>query len=300
MRSLPGSVPSYPASRPITLEDKALLDDIFEREQPRISEFTFAGLYLFREAHDYRLSTIGETLVILGRGYDNSPYFLPPVGGDVPAALRRLFADRLPLYGAAEDFIGKYLAGSGAEFVEDRDNFDYLHLREDLANLAGGRYHGKKNRVNYFTRRNECAVELYAPRHCESALRLLDEWKRVRGEVESRSLAPETAATDEALRMADVLGLQGVVVLVAGEVKAFALGELLNRTTSVCHFEKADPFSEGAYQLVDREFNRLLFTDRTYVNREQDLGEPGLRESKLSYHPLELIRKFRGIPRGAA
>lgn len=294
------SLPEYPASRPITLGDKAVLDDVFELVQPRISEFTFAGLYLFREAHSYQLSAIGGTLVILGRGYDNSPYFLPPLGGDIPVAIKRLFADRLTLYGADEDFAGKYLADSGAEIVEDRDNFDYLHLRDELANLAGGRYHGKKNRVNYFTRRHEYVVELYASGHCESALRLLDEWKRVRGEVESRSLASETAAAAEALRMADVLGLQGVVILVGGEVKAFALGEILNRTTSVCHFEKADPFSEGAYQLVDREFNRLLFTDCTYVNREQDLGVAGLRESKRSYHPVELVRKFRGILRGAA
>ncbi|MBI1920816.1 MAG: DUF2156 domain-containing protein [Geobacter sp.] len=293
-------LPAYPASRPITLDDKALLDDIFEREQPRISEFTFAGLYLFREAHGYRLSAIGDTLVILGRGYDNSTYFLPPLGGNVPSALQRLFADRLSLYGADEDFVAKYLAGSGTVVNEDRDNFDYLHRREDLANLAGRRYHGKKNRINYFTRRQEYTVEFYGPKHCESALRLLDEWTRVRGEVESRSLVPETAAAAEALRTADVLGLEGVVILVGGKVKAFALGERLNRTTSVCHFEKADPFSEGAYQLVDREFSRLLFTDCTYVNREQDLGEPGLRESKLSYHPVELVRKFRAIPRGAA
>ena len=83
------------------------------------------------------------------------------------------------------------------------------------------------------------------------------------------------------------------MALVEGEVKGFVLGERLNRETSVCHFEKADPFLDGLYQLIDREFNRLLFTDCTYANREQDLGEPNLRESKLSYHPVELVRKFR-------
>jgi len=50
---------------------------------------------------------------------------------------------------------------------------------------------------------------------------------------------------------------------------------------------------EGLSQLVNREFARLLFTECRYVNREQDLGEPGLRNSKLSYHPVELVKKFR-------
>ncbi|MBP1751231.1 MAG: hypothetical protein H6Q57_67, partial [Geobacteraceae bacterium] len=85
----------------------------------------------------------------------------------------------------------------------------------------------------------------------------------------------------------------GLVVLVEGVVKAFVLGEKLNDTTSVCHFEKADPFLEGLYQLVDREFCRRCFTECTYVNREQDLGEPNLRVSKLSYHPVELIKKYK-------
>jgi len=82
-------------------------------------------------------------------------------------------------------------------------------------------------------------------------------------------------------------------VTVAGVVRAFALGERLNRETAVCHFEKADHFMEGLSQLVNREFSRLLFADCRFVNREQDLGEPGLRSAKLSYHPVELVKKFR-------
>ena len=80
--------------------------------------------------------------------------------------------------------------------------------------------------------------------------------------------------------------------MVGGSVRAFALGEPLNRETAVCHFEKADHFMEGLSQLVNREFARLLFTDRRYINREQDLGEPGLRIAKLSYHPVEFVKKF--------
>ncbi len=293
-------IPHYPESRPLEIADKKLLDGIFEALQPRISEFTFANLYLFRTAHAYRLAMVGDAVVILGQGYDRATYVLPPLTGNVGEATERLLGEGLTLYGADEQFVARYLRKESLEVTEDRDGSDYLYTRAELAELPGNRYHKKKNRINYFVRRHEHVIEPYHERHREGGLRLLDEWGRVRGGMESSSLALESEANREALEMADELGLVGLVALVDGEVKAFVLGERLNRETSVCLFEKADPFLDGLYQLIDREFCRRLFTDCTYVNREQDLGEPGLREAKLSSHPVELVKKFRVRKRQAA
>lgn len=286
-------IPHYPESRPLELADKPLLDGIFASLQPRISEFTFANLYLFRKAHAYRLSMVGDAVVLLGEGYDGTPYFLPPLTGDVGAAADRLLGEGLALYGADELFVKSYLQGSALQVTEDRDSFDYLYLRQELAELPGNRFHKKKNRINYFAARHEYGVEPYGERHLDGCLRLLEEWGRVHADIVSSSLMLEAEASREALGIAGGLGLTGLVVIVAGEVKAFVLGERLNRETSVCQFEKADPFLDGLYQLINREFSRLLFTDCGYVNREQDLGEPNLRESKLSYHPVELVKKYR-------
>lgn len=286
-------IPRYPDSRSLLLDDKQLLDPIFARLQPRISEFAFANLYLFRLAHTYTVTMVGDALVLLGRGYGGEPYFLPPLTGNVERALSRLFTDGATLYGADEQFINAYLRDKGVELVEDRDNFDYLYLRRDLAELPGNRFHKKKNRINYFASRHAYAVVPFEERYLDGCLELLAEWRRVHVEIGNSSVAFEADATGDALQMAVTLGLEGVVVLVEGNVKAFALGEKLNRETSVCHFEKGDPFLDGIYQLIDREFCRLLFTDCTYVNREQDLGMMNLRGSKLSYHPVELVKKFR-------
>ena len=286
-------IPAYPNARPLDISDKPLLDSHFLLLQPRVSELTFAGLYLFRAAHTYSLSMTGDTLVILGTGYDGHAYFLPPLGGDISVALSVLFAAGLPLYGADDAFTGAYLTKKGIEVSEDRDSFDYLYLREDLATLPTNRFHKKKNRIKYFSVRHTFDVKLIAAEHCAGCLNLLNEWGRA-AEVEgNRSFKLELDATAEALNSMDLQGLAGVVVLVEGAVKAFAVGERLNHETAVCHFEKADPFMEGLSQLVNREFCRLLFNDCRYVNREQDLGEPGLRNAKLSYHPVELVRKFR-------
>ena len=285
-------IPSYPQSRAITLEDKPLLDRFFQELQPRISELTFANLYLFRVPHDYRLTTVADSVVALGRGYDGSSYFLPPFSGDIAVAAAELLDTGATLYGADYAFLERYLWGGGYEVLEDRDNFDYLHLKEEMATLKGKEYHKKKNRVNYFMVRHRHEVDFYDGRHVEGALALLDEWRRVRAAAVG-PVTTEVDGTAEALKLYDRLGLSGIVILVEGKVKGFALGERLNETTAVCHFEKGDLFMDGLYQLLDREFARLIFPDCQYLNREQDLGEPSLRQAKLSYHPLELVKKYR-------
>jgi uncharacterized protein len=286
-------IPSYPASRPLDLADKPLLDAKFSVLQPRISELTFAGQYLFRKAHDYLLTMAGDSLVVLGRGYSGERYCMPPLGGDVAGALEVLWGNGLELFGADEALAGSCLTRGGVAVEEDRDAFDYLYLREELATLPGNRFHKKKNRINYFAVRHDYDVAPFSEQYRAGCRSLLEVWKTMAAGEEKPSFWLEIEAAAEAVEKAEQLGLEGIVVTVAGEVKAFSLGERLNSDTAVCHFEKTDPFMEGLSQLINREFSRLLFNDCKFVNREQDLGDAGLRSAKLSYRPVELVKKFR-------
>jgi len=289
---MPVSIPQYPAARPLQLSDRSILQAELCALQPLVSELSFANLYLFRHVHRYLLTAVSDSLVILGCGYDGQPYFLPPISGHRVETACRLLAEGKTLYGAEERFIAGHLADSCYRIDADRDNDDYLYLRSDLAELPGRRFHKKKNRINYFTSRHRYSVEPFCRDHLHSARKLLDEWSRVNSDDLSRSFPAETAAAHEGLELAEELGLSGVVVLTDKGVSAFALGEKLNDSTYVCHFEKADPFLEGAAQLVNREFSRGISAEYTYLNRAQDLGQSGLREAKNSYHPVEMIRKF--------
>ncbi len=290
---MPAEIPVYPAVRPLELADRELLQGHFSVLQSTVSELSFANLYLFRHLHRYTVTSVATSLVIFGCGYDGAPYFLPPLSADRGEVARLLLAEGNTLYGADEQFVAEHLTAWGFVPTSDRDNDDYLYLRSDLAELPGSLFHKKKNRINYFTNRNTYSVESFSARHLPAALQLLDEWQRTHGDSASRSLLAETAATREGLELAAELDLSGVVVLTERGVCAFALGERLNTTTAVCHFEKADSFLEGAAQLVNREFSRLQPADCIYINREQDLGESGLREAKNSYHPIGMIRKYR-------
>lgn len=288
------NIPDWPDSRPIAIEDKPFFDNMFSSLQPRVSEFTFAGLYLFRLAHDYRVSRHQDCLIIRGKGYDGSSYALIPLGIETNKSTLLLAESGITIYGADNYYIQSLPPEIPYFTEEERDAFDYIYLREDLATLPGNSYHKKKNRINYFASRHEHTIELFTKAHHADCHSLLDRLPV----DETSSHALEIEACHEAIDMADTLGLEGIVITVENNAQAFSLGERLNRHTSVCHFEKGNHFMDGIMQLVNREFCYQLFKECKFVNREQDLGDAGIRGAKLSYHPVELLKKYRLMPIG--
>jgi hypothetical protein len=102
----------------------------------------------------------------------------------------------------------------------------------------------------------------------------------------------EWEAVKEALTHFQDLGLAGGVVCIGGRLEAFTVGEKLNADTAVIHLEKANPEIRGLYAAINQSSLEQDWQDTPWVNREQDLGEPGLRKAKLSYHPHHLEEKF--------
>ena len=103
-------------------------------------------------------------------------------------------------------------------------------------------------------------------------------------------------AEKEAIREAIVrfaeLGLKGAVVTVGDRVEAFTIGTALTPGTAVIQIEIANPDITGLAQWINREFVRREWPGMTFINREQDLGVPGLRRAKLSYQPDHLVKKY--------
>lgn len=88
------------------------------------------------------------------------------------------------------------------------------------------------------------------------------------------------------------LGLKGGVLRIAGKLAAFSIGEPISHSVFGVHIEKADIQYHGAYPAMAQQFAAHFAQDYAYLNREEDLGIPGLRKSKLSYHPALLLEKW--------
>ena len=303
---MPDQIPPFPEFREVSLEPSDGLRALFQTIRPPISEFTFTNLFLFRKAHDYRLSRIGTLLVITGRGYDGKRYAFPPIGeGNVAEASLRL-CEHLSSEGAEpvlfpvpREMLEAHYAGESWRSDADRDQADYVYLREELATLPGKKFHKRKNRLLKFLR-EEAEGYSYAAlgdEHLNACLALAEDWCDVRCSTERPSTYLETGAVLEALRHRVALGLSGGVIVLGAKARAFCLGERLNPDTFVVHFEKAEAGKDGLAQLINRDHCLHGLEGYRYVNREQDLGDPGLRQAKEAYHPVFLAEKYRVTPR---
>ncbi len=280
-------LPVYPATAELHLDLRPLLHPLLQPLTLGISEFTFANLYLFRHRHHYRLTVLEDgVLAVLGRERER-PFFLLPLGLPAPEVLARLFADQEVLKCASTDQAGQ-LTTMGYRAIEDRDNFDYLYRRQDLAELGGRSYHKKRNLVKAFVSAHEYEARPLKEEFRGEALAVLDAW------MAGAEQPGDYEAAREALEQMEPLQLCGGIYSVAGRPAAYVLGEeLAGGTSFVIHFEKAAPGYKGLYQFINQSFAAILPEDYETINREQDLGDMGLRQAKLSYRPTGFVKKFR-------
>ena len=120
---------------------------------------------------------------------------------------------------------------------------------------------------------------------------MLYKWKEINCEPGNIEKHAEACVSENALRERKLLGLKGGLIRADGEVVAFAVGEQINEDTLVVHIEKAFSEVPGAYAFINQQFLVHEADGLKYVNREDDVGEPGLRKAKLSYHPEFLVEK---------
>jgi len=185
------------------------------------------------------------------------------------------------------------LAGHPDFVVEHiRDHFDYLYRTADLIELPGGNYHAKRNHIRGLERSHPFRYEPLRAEHLSACLDLSARWCNIKRCDLDLSLMGEWAAIGVALADFQALQLKGGVILINDRVEAFSCGELLNRQTAVIHLEKANPELRGLYAVINQQFCREAWAGVPFINREQDLGEPGLRTAKLSYHPQRLVEKY--------
>lgn len=281
-------IEEYPEFSPLALDQRPELHPLFQRLPEGMSELTFAGIYLFRETHQYRISRLGGGLYVIA-GKDAQPFFMLPFGLPQEDVLGRLFEEYKAMK-AVSPAQAAQLSPMGYQVLEDRDNFDYLYPRDRMADLSGRQLHKKKNLVNLFLRNNACVARPLLEEYAADALRILDRWRQ------QQETPGDYAAAREALENMEFLQLCGGIFYVNEEPVAYTLGEeLAQGRVFVVHFEKAvrDDRYKGVYQYVTQAFAAVLPEKYEQINREQDLGDPGLRQAKESYRPSGFVTKYR-------
>jgi len=223
--------------------------------------------------------------MITGRDADGD-FFMLPFGLPAPALLKDLFRSFsfMKNTGAA---MAAELKTMGYSVIEDRDNFDYLYSRRELADLSGRKFHKKKNLVNAFIGSYNYKGIPLLEEYRGDAMAVLDGWLAASEEP------GDYEATREALEKMWPLQLCGGIYYVDDRPAAFTLGEEIAGDRFAVHFEKGLKGYRGLMQFVNRSFAAILPEKYAFINREQDLGNAGLRDAKMSYRPVGFVKKYR-------
>jgi hypothetical protein len=299
MEDLWRNVSEFPRFKDLSLEERALIETAFLRLAPSISEFTLTNLFIWRHAYQLKISRLRDFLCLLSDKGETS-FFFPPIGEGDRVKCCQLLLHYLKEKGVPprisrvpESLVTQTdwkTAGMVAEF--DRDQSDYVYLVKDLIKLEGRKYHRKRNHIKQFKEKYSYQYIPLTSEWIQECLRLETEWCDLRHCEAVPGLANESIAIKETFTHFDQLSVKGGVILIGGKVEAFTLGESLNRETVVIHIEKANPAFEGLYPLINQAFLEKEWSKYVYVNREQDLGEEGLRKAKESYFPHHMINKY--------
>jgi hypothetical protein len=279
---------------------RAEIEAFLDAHPPLASEYTFTNLYAWAPAVDYRICRYGDGFLIRRAAHGTVSFLAPLVADDPRGAVEACFdacreGGHLPMIErVGEDALAALPCHeAGWRVEEDRDNFDYVYALPDLLELKGDRYHDKKNLLGQFHRKYVSEYRPLTPAMVPECLALAHDWCEDRHCEQDESLSQESCAVARMLAALPDLRCDGGALFVDGRMVAFMLGERLNPETLVMHVQKGDTRFAGVYQAIQWEYLNHAAPDVLLVNAEQDLGVPGLRKSKTSYHPVRMVRKYR-------
>ena len=177
---------------------------------------------------------------------------------------------------------------------ETRGHWDYLYSVAELMELKGKRFHKKKNLLNQFKKKYDFKYVPLEAEMIDKAMAMQEDWCTWRDCESIESLSAENRVISRILNnWTKLSGLTGGAIIVDQEMAGYTIAEGLSKDTLVIHFEKGSPYYKGIYQAVNQMFLEHSGSKFKIVNREQDLDDEGLRKAKLSYNPLDFLKKYR-------
>lgn len=291
----------------IDIDAKDKLQPYFDMVDYEACEYCFATLYMWQ--HLYKTGYyIGDGFAVLIGEYEGDTFSILPLCSkdklpqviDFVLNYFESIESKLYFRGITQEIVDdlkEYYPGR-FEYIEERDLFDYVYDAESMRTLAGRKNQKKRNHINYFLKEYEGRFEykLLDKNNFDECLDLVKQWadnKEENNEYDE-GMDDELIGIKKIFNNYDVLKFNVKIggIYIDGKLEAFTIGELLNPNMALIHIEKANPNIRGLYPFINQQFLVNEFSDVEFVNREEDLGIPGLRKAKLSYHPIRFVEKY--------
>ena len=198
------------------------------------------------------------------------------------------------------DFLKRAFPGEFEFSGPMTERYDYICLREKIIALEGKEMRPKRQHLYQFPR--------FYPNHeyrplepslFPECMQLLQQWSdnaEAIGHLQGAdSKVMERESISQVFDNWERFGAIGGALYVDGKMVAFTYGVPINVNTFDLCVEKGDINYKGVYTVVRHNFMQQIPEQYTYINLEEDLGLPGLRRAKSSYHPAYQIQKDRAV-----
>ncbi|SCH36726.1 Uncharacterized conserved protein [uncultured Clostridium sp.] len=291
----------------IDIDAKEKLQPYFDMVDYEACEYCFATLYMWQ--HLYKTGYyIGNGFAVLVGEYEGDTFSILPLAPkeklpeviDFVLDYFKKIEKKLYFRGITKEIVDdlkEYYPGQ-FEYIEERDLFDYVYDAESMRTLAGRKNQKKRNHINYFLKEYEGRFEykLLDKEDFDACLELVKKW----ADNKEENNEYDEGMDDELLGIKKIFNDYEILksnvkiggIYIDGNLEAFTIGELINPNMALIHIEKANPDIRGLYPFINQRFLVNEFSDVEFVNREEDLGIPGLRKAKLSYHPVRFVEKY--------
>lgn len=300
----------------ISIENREILEEYLNGYEYKTSGLSFSAMYMWRNINEFSWDIIGDYMCVTGISHLELeegivlPFLFPPLtrtGEYDKESLRETILKCREIFESQGHPFSLRLvpfhlmeiikeACPEISFRDDRPNYDYVYLTQELIDLKGRAFHGKKNHLNYFKKNFEYEYVEMTSDMADDAMRFIAEFN-ARKDVpahEMELLKMEEIAMDDVFRNIEAVGYNAGAILIDGKIEALAIGGQLGKNTITEHIEKANVNYRGLYQAINNEFCRHVASKAKYINREEDMGIPNLRKAKLSYNPVKLLEKYIG------
>ena len=255
---------------------------------------SFASLFLWQQDMDLSVCLRERAFAVRCGHWGDDCWFFPCGERDAVLDLVEDILDSSPkarflyLRQGDADLLTQHFPGRfRLESAEDAS--EYLYDRREYMTLPGSRHQHIRWCLNHLKHHCELRTELLSDVNMDVARDMLDRWEPC---SETDYFANDHATAKMMLgNMAD-LDMTGVIVYVDGEAAALAAGFPLSDRVYDIAFSKALERERGLQFYVRRALIERLPERYEFINGEEDLGIPGLRQSKLQENPIGRIEMF--------
>jgi len=284
--------------KPIELKDKAVFDNHYAKYPIVHSDNLFTTLISWKDYGKYQYTFFENNLIIMSR--INDQIRLRPPSGKYN---KEIFDQVLKLakkqnssnsFGVINSQTKEFIDKNYPEIKLEahRDYFDYVYLAADLAELAGSDYRKIRNRLNKFKKNTKYSLEKVTKDNIENVRGFLNRWCIWKDCESDPLLEAEKKAIHFSISNFFKLGLSGIAIIIEDEIEAISVFEGINSDTAIVHYEKGSPDYDGIYKAINQETAKILQKEFKYINRESDMGIPGLRKAKMSYRPHHMVELY--------